>query len=520
MKQVKFKVNGKEYTVGAGVTVLEALRSAGASIYAPCGGNGRCGKCKVRIYGALSKMDESEASKLTADEIRSGVRLSCRATLLGDAEAIVTSDDYGILTDGKTGKFDLSPLTESGVGVAVDVGTTTVAVYLYDLETGKPLRATSFANPQSSYGGDVISRIDKIMKSKAALGEQRDLIIGAINAAVADACRKLGKSAKDVGACVVCGNTVMQSIAAGIDPSTIAVAPFTAPTLFSDATFDAQKLGFDFRDGAVCMFAPCISSYVGGDISCGLVASSCDKATDNAVFLDVGTNGEIVLAANGELYACSAAAGPALEGAGIECGMGGVPGAISRIFFDGDIKFETIGALPPRGICGSGIVDAIAVMLRCGAIDETGAFSDEYPENILPRIKEVASGDAFFIDDAIYVSERDVRQIQLAKAAICAGINTLLAEAKITADDVSRLILAGGFGSKLDPESVCEIGLVPREFSGKITFAGNTAGMGAVALLLSGDARRRAAKLCGRTKYIELSSNAFFMENYIEQMSF
>lgn len=520
--RLTFIENGKtaEYFVNIGESVLTALRKCGIEAYAPCGGNGTCGKCKAKVCGNVTPPDDEEKRRLTEDEIENGVRLMCRAAVLGDVTVTTERGKMEIEASGDVGEIELSPLSSGELGIAVDIGTTTVAVYMCDLRSGDIISSAAFANPQSAYGADIISRVDKIIKDRAALGEQRKILINAINSAVAGVCRKLHKSIKSVCACVLCGNTIMEHIARGIDPTPISRAPFTAPTLFKNACFDASDIGLELGDGAVCMLAPCFASYVGGDIVCGMLATELDMCRDNVIFLDVGTNGEIGLSVGGKLYFCSAAAGPAFEGANISCGCSGICGAIRAVSYDGEIKISTIGDAPPVGICGSGLIDAVAVMLRLGVIDETGAFTDEYSEDIGARVRETDNGDAFFLYDNVYISERDIREVQLAKAAICAGIYTLLNNAKIGADDISRFVLAGGFGSKIDPRSACDIGLVPCELYGKTTSAGNTAGIGAVKLLLSGDVRRRAEAICNEYEYIELSSNAFFMNSYIEQMTF
>lgn len=509
-----------EYDVSVGESVLSALRMCNITAYAPCGGNGTCGKCKMKISGNVSAICDDEIKKLTADEISSGVRLACYATVLGDVTVERESGKMHVETLGVMGDIELSPLKDGELGVAVDIGTTTVAVYVCDLKRGKVLKTAAFANPQSAYGADVISRTDKIMKDAAALNMQREILINAINSAVVGICTDLHKCIKNVCACVLCGNTIMEHIAFGIDPTPISRAPFIAPTLFENAYFAPSSIGLDFRDNAVCLLAPCFASYVGGDIACGMLATELDKCNDNVIFLDVGTNGEIGLSVGGKLYFCSAAAGPAFEGANISCGCSGIDGAIRAVGYDEKVTVSTIGEMPPVGICGSGLIDAVAVMLKLGIIDETGAFTDEYDDSVSALVRETDDGESFFLSGNVYISEKDIREVQLAKSAICAGIYTLLHNAKIDIKDIDRLVLAGGFGSRINADSACDIGLVPGELRCKIVSAGNTAGMGAVALLLSHNVRERAKHICKEYEYIELSSNAFFMNNYIEQMMF
>ena len=523
--------NGKEIMISVNTreTLLATLRKAGCAINSPCGGNGTCGKCKVYAKGALSVLTEEEKKFLRPDEISAGMRLACKTWIEGDFEVELTDTELFAETKFRSVSYTLSPMKkrdeiEKNFGLAVDIGTTTVAVYLCDMETGRVLGSHGFRNPQSSYGADVISRIDKIMKDRDALDQQKKLVTDAVFEAATRLSEKHGGSASDILAAVFCGNTVMQHIVAGIDPSSIANAPFIAPTLFGEY-YDAEMLGFSFAKDARIYFAPCFASYVGGDIACGMIASGLDKVSENVLFIDIGTNGEIGLATPNGLYFCSAAAGPAFEGAHIECGMPGTTGAVSRIYVEDDaIRHETIGGGDAAGICGSGIIDACAVMLNTGLLDETGCIMDaEDVDAFAEYLGEDDDGNPIFEIDKInhiYITGKDIREIQLAKAAIAAGVRTLLDKANLEISDISSVVLAGGFGSHIDPKSACRIGLIPRDLDGKVISVGNVAGAGAVAILLGKEPRESAKTICARSEYTELSCNSFFMEAYIEEMMF
>lgn len=541
---------GKEYTVqvSEGMTVLEAIKQSGILFSAPCGGNGTCGKCRVTVKGFLSEPEENEKRFLTDKEIADGIRLACMCRVCGNFEVFLDNEDIRIVTEYRSASLEISPMVTrkqttdgaafyqndclidvafgdaANLGLAVDIGTTTVAAYLCDMETGSVLATRAFRNPQASYGADVISRIDKIMKDKQALFEQQKLISDAVRGACAEACHTLGLSIGDVRAAVICGNTVMEHIAAGIDPSSIANAPFTAPTLFGEY-YQAEKLHFLENKCAQVYFAPCFASYVGGDIACGMIAEGLDSCRDNVLYIDIGTNGEIGLSTRHGLYFCSAAAGPAFEGARIECGMAGVDGAVSEVLIDGDgISFHSLGTVSLCGICGSGIIDAVAVMLETGLLDETGRIRNrDEAGNYASYIKEDDDGNPIFVIEEkhpVYLTGKDIREIQLAKAAICAGIYTLLDKASLSLCDVSSVVLAGGFGSHINKTSACRIGLIPRELENKIVSVGNAAGAGAVAILLSSSAREAARNICEKSDYTELSGNAYFMDKYIEEMTF
>ena len=544
------RIKGKRHFVQAqkGVTALSLFRETGGAIYAPCGGNGTCGKCRMYIKGDVSEPDERERSFLSPRELESGIRLACMCRLLGDFEIVPMDEAMRVQTASKCVSYTPYPIlrtkrTENetvfyrdrtefcrasagadNLGLAVDVGTTTVAAYLCDMDSGEILSARGFKNPQSAYGADVISRMDKIMKDESLLAVQQKLVCSAIREAAHAMCEEKSVEILDVRAAVICGNTVMQHVAAGINPVSISVAPFTAPTLFGEE-YDAHALGLLPNEKAIAYFAPCFASYVGGDIACGMIATGLDVCRERVLFVDVGTNGEIGLSTEKGLYFCSAAAGPAFEGAHIACGMAGISGAISKVSVrDGEITYETVDDAPAVGICGSGIVDAVAVMLDTGLLDETGliAESDE-AGTFASYIGEDEDGNpVFFLDKKrnIYICAKDIREIQLAKAAVCAGALTLLHESGIDAQSISRVVIAGGFGSHLRAESVRRIGLLPPIAVEKYEFVGNAAGAGAVAVLLGEEPRASTGTICEKSEYTELSKSSYFMEKYIEEMMF
>lgn len=542
-------INGERHEVTAerGTLALSLFREYASSVYAPCGGNGTCGKCRMFITGALSEPDGRERSFL-GDDLARGIRLACMCRLMGDFEIVPMDEKMRIQTSSKCVSYTPFPILQTkrngretvfykngtefcresadvkNLGLAVDIGTTTVAVYLCDMDTCEVLGARGFKNPQSVYGADVISRMDKIMKDESLNGIQQKAVCGAIRGAVCAMCDEMGLDPYDIRAAVICGNTVMQHIAAGINPVSISVAPFTAPTLFGEE-YDAHALGILPNKKAFAYFAPCFASYVGGDIACGMIAMGLDACRERVLFVDIGTNGEIGLSTEKGLYFCSAAAGPAFEGAHIACGMAGVSGAVSEVFVrDGKICYRTVDDAPAVGICGSGIVDAVAVMLDTGLLDETGLIAEQDEAGAFASyIEEDEDGNPVFLLDReknIYICAKDIREIQLAKAAVCAGIKTLLHESDIDIGSISRVMIAGGFGSHLRAYSVRRIGLLPPIDIEKYTFVGNAAGAGAVAILLGKEPREAAEIICMKSEYTELSKSAYFMEQYIEEMMF
>ena len=469
----------------------------GKDLHAACGGKGTCGKCKVRVTGEVSPIMDAERKFLTDSEINSGIRLACMTYPIGEYTVELISDTaMQIQTNSITGNHVISPM-EGEYGVAVDIGTTTVAVYLCDLKLGEIVQTTAFRNPQAAYGADVITRIGYINENNA-LDELRGSIVNGLNNAIGS----FGIAREKINAVVITGNTTMEHIFAGLDPKGIANAPFTPASLFGD-TLTAAESRLTIADDALVYMMPCFSAYVGGDIATGAAAADADISDETVLYIDIGTNGEIALGNKDRIDVCSAAAGPAFEGAKIEKGMPGIKGAVSKVWVeDGELKFSVIGGAKPIGICGSGLIDAIAVMLELEIIDETGYL-----------------GEPFFIDEAndIYISGADIRELQLAKGAISAGILTLM---EITNRDIDKVIIAGGFGSFMNPKNACKIGLIPSQFRDIITSVGNTAGAGAALYLLSGDIRNRIDKVTHGAEYIELSGNMIFMDKFIEQMYF
>ena len=519
----------------SGITLLTAIRQSGLSdthhINTPCAGKGTCGKCTVRASGAIGEITAEEQKLLSADDIKKGLRLSCRATAVGDAEITLIniseekSADIAVAAQSGAKEYPLAPISDSPYGIAVDIGTTTVAVYLADMKSGKIAGTRAFMNPQSEAGSDVISRIQFTTETDGGIGRLAKLISGAISDATLSLIAEAKIAREDISCMVIAGNTVMEHFIAAIDARSIAVAPFDAPSLFGEF-FAADKLGLaDCMSGSGRVYlAPCVASYVGGDLTAGAVSAGLKYMSGNHLFIDIGTNGEMGLLSDGKITFCATAAGPAFEGAHIKCGMSGLHGAIRGVTLNGDntISLSTIGDAPPKGICGSGIIDAAAVFLKLGLIDETGCIlcADEVDDTLSNFADE--DGEALFFGDdkSVYLTGTDIREIQLAKSAVSAGIMTLLQHRNIDLTQVDSVLLAGGFGSKIDPDSACDIGLIPAELRGKIRALGNTAGNGAVMMLLSAEALTDAEEISKASEYLELSCNPFFMEEFVERMMF
>lgn len=467
-------------------TLLELLRDAGCQVHAPCGGNGTCGQCLVTVTGPCRGADGS-VNEMAEEKI-----LACRTYPAGNL-IVTPPENRGarVLTDA----IDV-PGGGEGLGLAVDIGTTTVAAYLYNLSTGKCLAARGAMNAQRPWGGDVISRIGHA-KTPEGLAALRD----AIRRQIRDMAAELCPDTRQIDYVSIAGNTVMEHLFAGLSPESIGVAPFTPLSLFG-AEEPAERYMDCFAPDCRMYLCPAVAGYVGGDITAGLLSSgAADGEGKTVLFIDVGTNGEMGLGGGDGFLTCATAAGPAFEGAEIECGSPAQDGAVNSV--EPDLSWTVLGDAEPKSICGSGLIDAVAALLYQEEIDETGRMERE---------RCTIAGE-------VYLSGKDVRKLQLAKAAVRAGIETLLRRSGKGYDDVDEVLIAGGFGAYLRIRSACAIGLLPPALGEKTRHVGNSAGKGA-ALALTPAGREALDALRKTCAYEELSSSPLFNDLYIEAMMF
>ncbi|MGC8971578.1 MAG: ASKHA domain-containing protein [bacterium] len=405
-------------------------------------------------------------------------------------------------------------------GIAVDIGTTTIVVYLLDLTKGE-IDVASALNPQAKRGADVISRIDYAVKG--GLEELKGLVVDEINSLIEELCKRQRIDPTDIYEATVVGNTTMIHLFLGVPPNYIAVSPYI-PVFTRPLLINASQIGIDINPRGKCYILPNISSYIGADTVGVILATGLYKNDGVKLALDIGTNGEMVLKVGENLFACSTAAGPAFEGANITYGMRGARGAIDHVIIDdGRINVHVIDDVPPIGICGSGLLDAVAVMIELGILDETGRII--YPEGELAKdlVRKGSNGLEFVLKangGEIPINQRDVRELQLAKSAIRAGIEILLEEAGKDYSDIDTVYLAGAFGTYLNPESAIKIGLLPPLPVSRVYSVGNAAGEGAKLALIDKDVRDIAEKVSKEVRYIELSSRKDFQEKFMEFMYF
>ena len=473
----------------SGVPLLSRiLDEQGFSLPHPCGGRGRCGKCGVALKGEVSPPSEAE--------VQAGGRLSCQAILLGDCEASLPQirKMEQIQLDGQDIPLTLRPMP-GRFGAAVDIGTTTLGLKVFDLRAGLLAGSAAALNPQAAIAADVMGRIGAAMDG--GLARLQKMILNALSGLLHDACRTAGINETEVENLVIAGNTAMLYLLTGQGTAPLSRAPFTADRLFDEWVTLLKREAY---------LPPCMHAFVGADISCAVLASCMCSKDETALLIDAGTNGEIALWKDGALLVCSTAAGPAFEGAGIHMGCGSIAGAVDSVTIgqDGTLSVHTIGGASAVGICGSGLIDALACLIKQGRVDETGAVEEE----------------KLFLTPSVYLIPKDIRSTQLAKAAIAAGIKALLQFAGVVVSQVETLYLAGGFGSRLDVKNAAAIGLIPFELAGRVRVIGNAALTGAGMLLLDTENLKEIRRIARLSRHIALGGNPVFNEAYMEEMLF
>jgi uncharacterized 2Fe-2S/4Fe-4S cluster protein (DUF4445 family) len=424
--------------------------------------------------------------------------------------------------------------TDRRFGIAFDLGTTTVVATLLDLSTGTPVAVESTLNKQQPFGADVITRISATMMDPGALDKLQRLATETLGELARAVCGQGGVRPDEVYEVAVAGNATMTHIALGIDPEPLGMAPFIlAARRFPEVLAADLGLAGAVHPRARAVVFPSFGAYVGGDITAGLLASGMDRDSRVRLFIDIGTNCEIVLGNRDWLLATAAPAGPAFEGAAIRCGMRAADGAIEVVTITADeVSLKVIGDVEPQGLCGSGLVDAVTGLVAAGLLDSSGRFIPETQARatapgIADRLTTIGKERVFVLhwrgsgaEDSIYLSQRDVRELQFAKAAIATGWQILLEEAGLTAADVKQVLLAGSFGSYLSAASAIRIGLVPKVPVPRVVSAGNVAGEGAKMALLSLRERAGGLALLEEVKYVELSDRADFNDRFVGQLSF
>jgi uncharacterized 2Fe-2S/4Fe-4S cluster protein (DUF4445 family) len=576
MPKVNFPKENIEIKVEENTILLDVIRQAELNIETPCNSKGFCGKCKVRAMGQLS--DPSKIEKQFIDE-SNNERLSCMATVLGDVELELIEkkkvlktiskgfsisvpvdspvkiiklpeikktspvpyveylgykpssvklyrkigeadlDEYsfkelwGVVYKDKI--LDIANYKKDILGLAIDIGTTGISYYLVDLSNGEIVGSLSSLNPQTQFGGDVLSRITYCMENPLGAIKLQELIIDEIN----DTIRRIVGNVyniNDIYHITVSANTTMMHLLFGINPESLAKAPYRAVFL-QCGDIKATDVNFKVNKEAVLSLTPSASSYVGGDIVAGIMASGFQNEK-KAVFIDIGTNGELAALKEGKIICTSTAAGPALEGMNIECGCRAEEGAIESFDIDEDynISLNTIGGAKAIGICGSGLIDIAGALIKRNILMKSGRWS----KNLAPKIAHRLVDKKFYITKEIYISQKDIRQIQLAKGAIAAGLIMMLEEIDLTIEEIPVVYIAGAFGYHVNPNNIKTIGLIPRGFSGEIKFLGNTSLEGSRLAVINKDCFEKVDAIKENMKVLELSLKDDFQDVFVSQLNF
>lgn len=618
---------GRSVEVAAGTPLNRALLEAGLPVESPCGGRGRCGRCRVRLAGpALPAPSEADRRLLSAAELAEGYRLSCQHTVLPGMRVdlvaaglapggFVDAARKAGLPSAHPAAFPLAPLVEKTFvtvsppahndsrgdwerlvqalaaapgppgtpeqpegtgeppaaapglavlqglpavlrqaghrvtvlraggevlavepgdtrgllcGAAVDIGTSTLAVSLVDLTTGAEVAASSGPNPQAAFGADLMTRLGHAFRPEGRR-ELRERVAGTVNALLAEACRRGGIPVEAVYAASVVGNTAMHHLFLGLAVEQLGLAPYV-PAVTGPLLLAAEEAALNINPRGVVYCLPCIGGFAGADIAAVLLATRLWESDEPVLVIDLGTNGEILLGDRTGVLVCSAPAGPAFEGGAVSRGMRAVAGAIQGVAIEEDVRLDVIGGVPPRGICGSGLVDAVAAMLRAGVLDPSGRLRPDrrggLPDAVARRFDE--SGSSFIlawpepggVAEAVALTQKDVRQLQLAKGAIRAGVEVLLAERGLRPADLGAVLLAGTFGNYIKEESALAIGLLPPVPVERVRPIGNAAMAGARLALLSREARLTLERTVGRVRHVPLATRADFQEIFIAGTAF
>jgi len=592
--KVQFLPVNKTVEVPRGKSILEAARIAGVQIESTCGGKGTCGKCKVAKRSANSKDATTqwvlacqyflqEETVVFLDEKK---EVSQRKTSLDQIKKIILEPSIkkyvlqvpkpslenpvpdwerleALLPDSKItfrrslavslprilreNNHEVTVVMDSMVpiaiepgdtsnrcfGLAIDIGTTTIVAHLIDLIGGQLISSRGMTNPQNTFGADVISRITHASQGPSQLEELQKRVIGGLNTLISELSEVNAVASEEIYQAVVVGNTTMSHLFLGIDPTYLAPAPFT-PVFQQEVEVEAKELGLAMLSTGKVLVLPNVAGYVGSDTVGVMVSAEVNSLEGINLIIDIGTNGEIILVGTGKILTCSTAAGPAFEGAEIKFGMRASGGAIEEVRITDDVQLEIIAGDKARGICGSGLIDAVAEMVRVGIIDPSGRFQlkadqlKKLPPLIASRVRSSSSGQAEFvlvwakdtvIGEDIVLTQKDIRELQLAKGAIAAGTKILLKEMGVKFTQLNKVMLAGAFGNFIKKESALGMGLLPPIPIKDIITIGNAASEGAKMVLLSAKERIRAVELAKTAEHIELSNKKGFQDEFIKSLS-
>lgn len=607
---IVFQPTGRRFKVPEGEVLFEAAVNAGVEVDTVCGGNGSCGKCKVRFDAAPPDPDPLDFVHLSAGEIKTGYRLSCQVKAVRDMAVHVPESGgrakVSILHHGAERDVELQPnirkmyapyvnpraveniadwdrvralwprtsrphdislrllrelpaairdkdgmtivtagrvvvglergnTTLGQYGVAFDIGSTTVVGFLIDLGSGSEIAVSSAVNNQAVFGDDIIGRLSRAQRNPEGLAKLNEMILEQLNAVLAGLASQAGIGAAEIYEVTIVGNMAMHHFLLRLDSTYLGLAPY-APVTRTALALDAADVGLDLDPDVPVYVLANIAGFVGSDTVAVMLATNIAAGNRMRMAIDVGTNGEMALGNRKRLIACSAPAGPALEGARIKMGMRAAPGAIDHVWIEDDVRVSVIGDEPAKGICGSALIDIVAQLLDAGLLNHAGAFirhaklADSVPPALRERLIEaemrrdtcfvLARADETGGERDIVFTQQDVREMQLAKGAIRAGTMMLLKEMDLTDDDLDEVMLAGAFGNFIDAANARRCGLTPQVPLERIASVGNAAGVGAKIALVNVVERRRSERIAERTEHIQLSGSSDFQKAFTTAMQF
>jgi uncharacterized 2Fe-2S/4Fe-4S cluster protein (DUF4445 family) len=525
-----------------GRSLLDAVREAGLAIDSECGGRGTCGECRVRFLEGAPPPTAEDQFLITRRELRDGWRLACQAYPAGDCRVLIPETTprarrrkIRVLTEAVAPKEARIPAARRpglvGYGAAIDIGTTTVVCYLMDLGQALQVGVASFANPQQAFGPDVISRIMYARRGKRELRHLQRRLVAAIEKHLLALCSQHDVPTDSLSTMTAVGNMTMMHLFRGVDPWPLGVAPYQ-PVFTDSPPTPGRELGFGRFGGCEVQLLPGVGGHLGSDIVAGVAALELTRRRGLSLFMDLGTNGEIVLCSDSAAVGASCAAGPAFEGVHIHSGMAAFPGAVERVDEeDGHLQLDTIGGEGPVGLCGSGLADAVTLLLRWGLLLPSGRLvapeqaPPDAPLDLRQRLQEDEGGRRFLLYENgprgdIVLTQRDIREVQLAKAPMRAGIEILLKETGFQAEAIEGVFVAGAFGSSIRAESLLSLGVVPESLRGRIHAVGNTAGLGAKLAVTYPDRLKEARRLARSMRHVDLVLREDFREAFAEHIPF
>lgn len=544
MKYIQVYIDelGLGLQVASGPTLIEIARRTGLAIDSECRRRGVCGKCRIRFLQGAPQPVAAEWRLLTPGELAEGWRLACQAAPLVDCRVEIGREParaegatLKVLTDAVAPRFTdaiaaMKP-SHSGYGAAMDIGTTTVVCYLMDLAQARQIGVTSFANPQRAFGADVISRIAHAHRGERELRDLQSGLIAAIERHLVDLCREQEIATASLSRMSMAGNMTMLHLARGIDPWPLGVAPYQ-PVFLESPPLEGAALGFVEFAGCLVQLLPGVGGHLGSDITAGVTALGLLQRQDLSLFIDLGTNGEVVLCRAGTAVGATSAAGPAFEGVHIHSGMSAFSGAIERVYEEqGALRIETVDGAEAQGICGSGLMDVVELLLRLKFLSPTGrmaAYEDsprEAPEELRSRLRRDGHARHFLLHrargrDDVILTQEDVHQVQLAKAPIAAAIDILLFELGEKVESIRDVWLAGAFGSAVRPEALLALDIAPKSTRDRIHSAGNTAGLGAKLALVYDSFLQEVSQTARTIRHVNLAHRRDFSDLFTRHISF